>query len=139
MKQYARRCYQAVAATAVKSAPTSDKVMREVAKTIKKEMADIASLRSDSLLRDTVEAVKHFSWSTLTLELQAKAPTLMSLLRTLVRNPVNSKPFIASIACQLLKDSHPKLGLMQRAVSVMLYGNGTSKNVGYLTIVIQFY
>ena len=41
-EQYTRRYYQAVAATAVKSAPTSDKVMREVAWKIRKEMNDIA-------------------------------------------------------------------------------------------------
>ena len=59
IKQYTRRCYQAVAATVVKSAPTSDKVMREVARKIKKEMNDIATSKHDSILRDTVEAVKH--------------------------------------------------------------------------------
>ena len=118
-----------MAATAVKSAPTFDKVMREVARKIKKEMNDIATSKHDSILRDTVEAVKHFSWDTVTIELQMKTPILMQLLRSLVRNPAKSKPFIASIACQLLKDNHPKLGLMQRAVSVLFYANGTSKNV----------
>ena len=53
----------------------------------------------------------------------------MQLLRSLVRNSAKSKPFIASIACQLLKDNYPKLGLMQRAVSVLFYANGTSKNI----------
>ena len=129
VKQYARRCYQAVAATAVQSTTTSDKVMREVVKTIKREMRELSSLEHDSILRDTVEAVKHFSWETVTLELNSKLPTLMQLLRCLVRNRSQSKPFIASLACQLLKDNHPKLGLMQRAVSVLLYGNGTSKHV----------
>ena len=41
IKQYTRHCYQAVDAAAVKSAPTSDKVMREVARKRKKEMNDI--------------------------------------------------------------------------------------------------
>ena len=40
-----------------------------------------------------------------------------------------TKPVIASLACQLLKDGHPQLGLLQRAVSVLLYANGTSKSV----------
>ena len=112
IKQYTRHRYQAVAATAVKSAPTSDKVMREVARKIKKEMHDIATSKHDSILRDTVEAVKHFSWDTVTIELQMKTPILMQLLRSLVRNPAKSKLFIASVACQLLKDNHPKLGLI---------------------------
>ena len=129
IKQYTRRCYQAVAATAMKSSLTSDKIMREVARTIKREMACISSSDHDFILRDNVEALKNFSWDTVTLELQSKVPTLMLLLWSLVRNPSRSKPFIASLACQLLKDSHPKLGLMQRATSVLLYAYGTSKHV----------
>ena len=113
----------------MKSSSTSDKIMREVARTIKREMACISSSDHDSILRDNVEAVKNFSWDTVTLELQSKVPTLMLLFRSLVRNPSRSKPFIASLACQLLKDSHPKLGLMQRAASVLLYAYGTSKHV----------
>ena len=113
IKQYARRC-QAVAATAAKSAPTSEKIMREVARTIRREMEDLASDDHDSILRDTTEAVKHFSWETIALELKKEVPTLM---RSLVRN--KSQPFISSLACQLIKDHHPKLGLMQRAVSVL--------------------
>ena len=46
-----------MAATAVKSAHTSDKVMREVARKIKKEMNDISTSKHDYILRDTVEAV----------------------------------------------------------------------------------
>ena len=131
VKQYARRCYHAVAATAVKSAATSEKVIREVARVIKGEMRDLASYDNDSILRDTVEAVKHFSWETITSELQKKVPSLMKLLQCLVKNPRDSKPFIASLACQLIKDGHPQLGLLQRAVSVLLYANGTSKSVSF--------
>ena len=40
-----------------------------------------------------------------------------------------SKPLLACIASQLLKDNHPKLGLMQRSLSVLLYGNGVNKHV----------
>ena len=134
IKQYARRCYQAVAATAAKSAPTSEKIMREVARTIRREMEDLASADHDSILRDTTEAVKHISWETIALELKKTVPTLMSLLRSLVRN--ESQPFISSLACQLIKDHHPKLELMQRAVSVLLYGNGTSKHVNFLNYLV---
>ena len=92
-------------------------------------MRQLASEEHDSILRDTVEGIKHFSWDTITLELQRKVPTLMQLLRLLVKKPAISKPFISCLASQLVKDRHPKLGLMQRAVSVMLYGNGSSKQV----------
>ena len=74
----------------MKSSSTSDKIMREVARTIKREMACISSSDHDSILRDNVEAVKNFSWDTVTLELQSKVPTLMLLLRSLVHNPSRS-------------------------------------------------
>ncbi len=64
-------------------------------------MKQIASMDHDSILRDTIEAVKHFSWETVSLELEKKVPTLMSLLRLLVRNPT-SWPFIASLASQII-------------------------------------
>ena len=107
IKQYTRHCYQAVAATAVKSAPTSDKVMREVARKIKKEMNDIATSEHDSILRDTVEAVKHFSWDTVTIELQMKTPTLMQLLHSLVRNPAKSKTYHSQHSMSIAKRQPP--------------------------------
>ena len=76
----------------MKSAATSDKVIREVAWVIKKEMKDLASIDNDSILRDTVEAVKHFSWETITSELQKKVPSLMRLLQCLVKKPSLSLP-----------------------------------------------
>ena len=132
IKQYARCCYQVVAATAAMSVPEVwKKIMREDARTIRREMehltsvdhasVDHASVDHNSILRDTTEAVKYFSWETIALELKKKVPTLMSLLCSLVRN--KSLPFMSSLACQLIKDHQPKLGLMQRAVSVLLYGN----------------
>ena len=36
---------------------------------------------------------------------------------------------IACVASQVLKDGHPKLGLVQRAISILLYGNGSPKKV----------
>ena len=137
VKQYARRCFHAVAATTMKSEATSDKVLRELGLIIKKEMKNLASMENDSILRDTVEAVKRFSWETIISELQAKVPSLMKLLHCLVKNPKNSKPFIASLACQLLKDHHPSLGLLQCALSVHLYANGTSKNVSFINCISQ--
>lgn len=113
----------------MKSSSISNHVLQEVAAKIKAEMRQLASEEHDSILRDTVEGIKHFSWDTITLELQRKVPTLMQLLCLLVKKPAISKPFISCLASQLVKDRHPKLGLMQRAVSVMLYGNGSSKQV----------
>lgn len=60
----------------------------------------------------------------------------MYIFRLLVKTPSSSKPFIACLASQLVKDGHPKLGLMQRAMSIFLYGNGASKDVRMFLIIV---
>ncbi len=46
-----------------------------------------------------------------------------------MKNVAKSRPVIACIASQLVKDGHLKLGLAQRAISIFLYGNGAIKQV----------
>ena len=110
----------------------SKSVISQIANKIKAEMKDISSEAHDSILRDSIEAVKHFHWETVMLELSHKIPTLMSLLSQLVQQPATQKPLLCFLASQLLKARHQHMGLVQRAVSVMMYRNGTAKQVHYL-------
>lgn len=122
-------------ASAVTSSPRMSKpIISEIATKIRSEMKDISSETHDFILRDSVEAVKHFHWDTVMLALQRKMPMLMSLLSQLVQQPANKKPLLCSVASQLLKARHQHMGLVQRAVSVMMYGNGTAKQVRALTV-----
>lgn len=92
-------------------------------------MKGLSSLMYNSFLRNSEEAVKDFSWDTVMNELLNKIPTLMSLLTQLIPCPEKSKPLICMLASQILKSRHPQMGLVQRAVSVLLYGNSTAKQV----------
>ena len=56
------------------------------------------------------------------LEYENMVPVLVSLLKELIPNSAQWKPLI-------VKSRHQRLGLVQRAVSMMLYGNGSSKQV----------
>ena len=47
---------------------------------IRREIKNLCSSDYDSILRDTVQAVKQFNWDTVMLELLNKVPTLMTLL-----------------------------------------------------------
>lgn len=96
---------------------------------IRREMKALGSASHDSVLCDTVEAIKFFSWERVSLELFQNLPTLMVLLSKIVRKPSERRPLLCMLASQLLKCRHPKLGLVQRAVSIMMYGNGTAKQV----------
>ena len=129
VKKLTRKSYPSLAATLVNSPIMINSLIRQLAIKIRTEMKDISSDDHDSILRDSIEAIKHFSWETVYLELSRNIPTLMSLLRQLVKQPAKKKPLLCCLASQLLKSRHQRLGLVQRAVSVMMYGNGTAKQV----------
>ena len=130
IKGIARRSYKTLASTIAKSPKMLASMLKEVCGAIKVEMKQLSSDKHDSVLRDNIEAVKHFHWDTVMLEMEKMIPTLISILKHLVPSPSQNKPLVASIASQLLKARHQRMGLVQRAVSVMLYGNGSSKQVG---------
>lgn len=59
---------------------------------IREEMREISYESHDSVLRDSVDAVKQFSWETVRLELMQKTPTLMLLLSRLVGRAADRLP-----------------------------------------------
>ncbi len=137
IKHLSRRSYTSLSVDVLSStSSTSFKaVVSQVALKIKREMKDLSSDQHDSILKDNVEGVKMFSWETVKVELNRKLPTLMSLLSHLIpRRPHERVPLMCMIASQLLKCRHQRLYLVQRAVSIMLYGNGTAKQVFYLNV-----
>lgn len=127
VKQTVRKSYTALSSSITKSDRTSSLVVSQIINVINKELKGICSLNHDSILRDNFEAVKNFSWETVWIELTDTMPTLMAILTGLVPNAHESKPFLCFLASMLLKKRLPKMGLVQRAVSLLLYGNGTSK------------
>ena len=129
VKRLARRSYRSLASSMVNYSPLSTNMVSEVARKIKAEMKDISSQRHDSFLLDSREAVKHFSWDRVLHELRSMMPTLIQLLTKLISNPLAKKPLLCVLSSQLLKQRYPRLGLVQRAMSVLLYGNGINKQV----------
>ena len=121
IKRLTRKSYTSLATGIFSSPNTSRAMISQLALKIKKEMRELSSDRHDSILRDTIEAVKRFSWETVYLELCKMTPILMSLLAQLIPSPEDYKPLMCTIASQLLKCRHQRLSLVQRAVSVMDY------------------
>ena len=129
VKRIARRSYASLASSMVRNSTLSHRIVVQFANKIKSEMVNICSKAHSSILLDSIEALKYFSWETIFLELESQMPTLMMLLKMLVRYPTKKKPLLCIIASQLLKQKWPKMGLVQRAVSMLMCGNGTSKQV----------
>lgn len=108
------------------------KVITELARKVKCEMKSFSSAKSDSIFRDMYAALQQFSWKSVFLELSAGLPTLINFLVQIIPRPKDSIPLVCMIASQLLKGRHQRMSLVQRAVSTMLYGNGTKKQVRLL-------
>ena len=90
-----------MAATVVNSPTMCASVITKLVAKTKAEMRKLSSKEHDSILRDTIEAVKHFHWDTVMLE--QRALTLMHLLNQLVVRQDERKPFLCFLASQILK------------------------------------
>ena len=133
IKRLARKTYKATATTMLSTPLMSQPILLQLALKIRNEMKEISSTSYDSILRDTVEAVKNFSWETVRLELLQKVPTLMTILSHLIGKSPKQHPLLCLIGSMILKSRHQHMGLVQRAMSVMMYGYGTSKQVSELS------
>ena len=127
-----RGSYPSLAMSVAQSCRTGDSVLLAVAKSIRKEIKHLYSQTHNSILRDDHEGIKRFSWDTVWAELIAQTPTLVKLLSLMVKTPVKDKPLLCLMASMILKHYCPKVSLVQRAVSVLLYGCATPKKVIFI-------
>lgn len=139
IKRTVRRTYSTIASSVVNSPSTANQVISDVSKKIIKEMKQFST--SDSILNNTytIEALKYFDWERIWIEFEKNIPTLINFLRHIVPRPTENIVFICLLASQILKSRHSQLGLVQRAISVMLYGHGTSKQVGVAILIVYMW
>ena len=128
IKSLGRRNYKAAATNIASGNKTKAYIVHSVAYQIRQEMANICSIRHPSLLRDSHSAVKKFNWQAILSEFSLKLPTLILLLRKIL--PKSDDKFISFVISLLIKKRCKHISLLQRVISVLLYGNGTSKEVG---------
>lgn len=129
IRKLVRKNYSSLASSVMKSENMAPKLISEICQKIKFEMKDFSRSKSDSVLQDMYVALKQFSWETIFLEVTRGLPTLVHFLSEVVPRPKERIPLICMISCQLLKARHQHMSLVQRALSTMLYGNGTKKQV----------
>ena len=126
-RKFIRGSYGKFAHSLVEKDASCNHMLNALTSKIKKEMRKVCKLDHYSILKDDIEGVKHFSWETVWLELQRDVPTLVTFLTKLLSRP--NKPLISFIISQILKLRLPCMALVQWAISVLLYGNGASKQV----------
>ena len=117
-KGLARKKFLSSASTLVQSPRIIKSIISKLTIKIREEMKHVSSGGHDSILRDSVEAVKHFNWETVRLELLQQTPTLMSLLTQLVGRASERCPLLCLLASMICKSRHQHMGLVQRAMSV---------------------
>ena len=127
VKQVVYQRYRSVASTLIKNNAALESMLMGLGRKIRAERRKLCSLDHNSVLRNTSEAVKHFSWEVVLEELQSNMPTLVKFLKRVF--PQCSSSILCMVVSQLLKFVSPKMALVQRAISVLLYGNGASKQV----------
>jgi len=118
---------------------TKSYVVEEVARSIKKEMKHICSLKHNSTLRNSAKDksqlkdedqerdLRLFSWKRLYTEFKDNVPTLVKLVSSLL--PKADETLVSFICGVIVKKRCKFMSLMQRAISVLLYGTGTYKEV----------
>ena len=132
IRRATRKNFSAMSSGIVNNCDTSGHIISQVALKIKSEMKELSSVAHSSILRNSDDAIKNFDWEIVLDELLNKLPTLMSLIMKLIPKPAKSKALLCILASQILKARYPYMGLVQRAISVMFYGNGTAKLVRIL-------
>lgn len=92
----------------------------------------MSSLKTQSLLQDTDKATRYFKWTAVWDELQREMAIMVEFLGQVL--PHSPKWLICFIISLILKWRSPKMGLVQRVVSILLYGNGANKQVSKLLL-----
>ena len=127
-----RRSYKAAARAITSSDQTKRHVVGSIALQIRHEMSDICSLQNPSLLRNSYADIKNFSWKALSSEFSKRVPTLMFLLNSIL--PKSDERFILFLVALVLKKRCKHLSLVQRVISIFLYGYAANKQVSYISL-----
>jgi len=127
VKQVVYRRYKSIPSTLIKNNAALESMLMSLGRKIRAEQRNLCSLDHNSVLRNASDAVKNFRWEVVLEELQNHMPTLMKFLKHVF--PLCSTPILCVVVSQLLKFVSPKMALVQRAISVLLYGNGVSKQI----------
>lgn len=100
---------------------------------LRKEIKNMCSEKVNSLLLDkSPGAISEFSWEKLKNELSSNAPTLFCILQGCTKTKVprsNRDATIGICAAILLRFHYPKISLVQRIISIVLYAGHSAKQV----------
>ena len=125
MLSLSRKNYRTTSHKIIKFKELKESVIAAFSKEILAEMRVVSCTSNPTVLRDSQEKLKQFHWESLWSEFQRNFPNLLSFWQIIL--PKGTKKFLCFIISLILKNHCRHLSLVQKAVSVMLYGNGCHK------------
>jgi hypothetical protein len=118
-------------------------------KLLSRELSNLASLKTNSMLRNrSCEALEQFSWQDLLAELEKETPITLSLLKQCAhvkrrahkprgeggrssRRIPNEEAAVGMCFAILMRARSQRMNLVQRLISVLLYGSHAPKQVSH--------
>lgn len=141
VKKLARGSITSFASSVASSYKTKHQTLFSVSRRIRQEMNSLCSKGDRSVIGSSLDGVENFSFDAVWYELKSSVPTLTFMLEQLIsrKKRPTSTPFLCLVASMLLKRRSRTMALVQRMVSIFLYGNGATKQVEFqLQEVIAF-
>lgn len=132
-KAVARGRRQSVAIECLKEHSTKRYPLKRIGMLVRNELVVLCSDSTNSILRQqSVSELKEFNWKKLLSELENKAPIFLTILCecTHTRRPRSNRDDVMGMcAAILLKHRFPKMSLVQKIMSLVLYGGHSGKQV----------
>lgn len=133
--EVACRSLESIAVECVWNPSTRPYLVKLVSKEVRKEIQSIAS--ESFLSGQSKEAFMEFRWDRLHAELFSKAPVFLSILTEATKTRVSRSNWhiiICTCVSILLKHRNPKISLLHKIISLVLYAGHAYKQVLYLLI-----
>lgn len=129
----ARKSRKTVAVESMRDPDVKHHIVNLIGKEVRNEIRLMSSDSTKSFLRSKAkEDMEEFKWDRLYTELASTAPVLLSILNAATKTRVprrNAHIIICTCAAILLKHRNPKMSLLQKIISIILYAGHTSKQV----------
>ena len=132
-KAVARRSKKAIAAECMKDHTVKKHILKSVGKLVHGEIKKFCSDSANSILRrDDPQCIKTFSWESFSSEISKFAPVMKGILQATCKRRISRTDFnVVMCVCValLLRNRNPRMNLIQKIISLILYGGHSSKQV----------
>ena len=138
-KALARRSKRKLAGECLRDDKTRHSIILSLQKLIQTELKKLSSMQS-SLLDQSPDTLKSFTWNAIYDELKKNAPIFLSFLMaaTQTKTPRSNRIAVMCVcASVILKYRFKRINLFQKIVSLVLYAGHCSKQVSLIIHILK--